>query len=110
MNKKGESQMNTMTLYINYEERKVYTEAEMLEKIDEVMDELSVTSAGEFDEFLVRNYSYAELFNMDEQKKAEVFDAYVGYTREEVEFSFYRDCGVVVIDLEKGTILSEEFC
>lgn len=104
--KKGKS---TMTLYINYEERKIYTEAEMQERIDEAMEELSVTDCGEFDEFLMGNYSCTELFNMPEEEKAEIFDAYVEDTRERVELSFYRDCGVAVIDLDKGTILNEEF-
>lgn len=107
--KKGKSQVNTMTLYINYEERKIYTEAEMQEKIDEAMEELSVTDCGEFDEFLMGNYSCTELFNMPEEEKAEIFDAYVEDTRERVELSFYRDCGIAVIDLDKGTILNEEF-
>ena len=107
--KKGKSQMNTMTLYINYEERKIYTEAEMQEKIDEAMEELSVTDCGEFDEFLMGNYSCVELFNMPEEEKAEIFDAYVEDTRERVELSLYRDCGIAVIDLDKGTILNEEF-
>lgn len=107
--KKEKSQVNTMTLYINYEERKIYTEAEMQEKIDEAMEELSVTDCGEFDEFLMGNYSCVELFNMPEEEKAEIFDAYVEDTRERVELSLYRDCGVAVIDLDKGTILNEEF-
>lgn len=107
--KKGKSQVNTMTLYINYDERKIYTEAEMQEKIDEAMEELSVTDRGEFDEFLMGNYSCVELFNMPEKEKAEIFDAYVEDTRERVELSLYRDCGVAVIDLDKGTILNEEF-
>lgn len=107
--KKGKSQVNTMTLYINYEERKIYTEAEMREKIDEAMEEFSVTDCGEFDEFLMGNYSCVELFNMPEEEKAEIFDAYVEDTRERVELSLYRDCGIAVIDLDKGTILSEEF-
>lgn len=107
--KKGKSQVNTMTLYINYDERKIYTEAEMQEKIDEAMEELSVTDCGEFDEFLMGNYSFVELFNMPEEEKAEIFDAYVEDTRERAELSFYRDCGVAVIDLDKGTILGEEF-
>lgn len=107
--KKGKSQVNTMTLYINYEERKIYTEAEMQEKIDEAMEELSVTDCGEFDEFLMGNYSCVELFNMPEEEKAEIFDAYVEDTRERVELSLYRDCGIAVIDLDKGTILNEEF-
>lgn len=107
--KKGKSQVNTMTLYINYEERKIYTEAEMQEKIDEAMEELSVTDCGEFDEFLMGNYSYTELFNMPEEEKAEIFDNYVEDTRERVELSLYRDCGIAVIDLDKGTILNEEF-
>lgn len=107
--KKGKSQVNTMTLYINYDERKIYTEAEMQEKIDEAMEELSVTDCGEFDEFLMGNYSCVELFNMPEEEKAEIFDAYVEDTRERVELSLYRDCGVAVIDLDKGTILNEEF-
>lgn len=107
--KKGKSQVNTMTLYINYEERKIYTEAEMQEKIDEAMEELSVTDCGEFDEFLMGNYSYTELFNMPEEEKAEIFDNYVEDTRERVELSLYRDCGIAVIDLDKGIILNEEF-
>lgn len=107
--KKGKSQVNTMTLYINYDERKIYTEAEMQERIDEAMEELSVTDCGEFDEFLMGNYSCVELFNMPEEEKAEIFDAYVEDTRERVELSLYRDCGVAVIDLDKGTILGEEF-
>lgn len=107
--KRGKNQMNTMTLYINYEERKIYTEAEMQEKIDEAMEELSVTDCGEFDEFLMGNYSCVELFNMPEEEKAEIFDAYVEDTRERVELSLYRDCGIAVIDLDKGTILNEEF-
>lgn len=107
--KKGKNQMNTITLYINYEERKIYTEAEMQEKIDEAMEELSVTDCGEFDEFLMGNYSCVELFNMPEEEKAEIFDAYVEDTRERVELSLYRDCGIAVIDLDKGTILNEEF-
>ena len=107
--KKGKTPMNTMTLYINYEERKIYTEAEMQEKIDEAMEELSVTDCGEFDEFLMGNYSCTELFNMPEEEKAEIFDAYVEDTRERVELSLYRDCGIAVIDLDKGTILNEEF-
>ena len=107
--KKGKSQVNTMTLYINYDERKIYTEAEMQEKIDEAMEELSVTDCGEFDEFLMGNYSCVELFNMPEEEKAEIFDAYVEDTRERVELSLYRDCGIAVIDLDKGTILNEEF-
>lgn len=107
--KKGKNQMNTMTLYINYEERKIYTEAEMQERIDEAMEELSVTDCGEFDEFLMGNYSCVELFNMPEEEKAEIFDAYVEDTRERVGLSLYRDCGVAVIDLDKGTILGEEF-
>lgn len=107
--KKRKSQVNTMTLYINYEERKIYTEAEMQEKIDEAMEELSVTDCGEFDEFLMGNYSCTELFNMPEEEKAEIFDAYVEDTRERVELSLYRDCGIAVIDLDKGTILNEEF-
>ena len=107
--KKGKNQMNTITLYINYEERKIYTEAEMQEKIDEAMEELSVTDCGEFDEFLMGNYSCTELFNMPEEEKAEIFDAYVEDTRERVELSLYRDCGVAVIDLDKGVLLSEEF-
>lgn len=107
--KKGKSQVNTMTLYINYEERKIYTEVEMQEKIDEAMEELSVTNCGEFDEFLMGNYSCVELFNMPEEEKAEIFDAYVEDTRERVELSLYRNCGIAVIDLDKGTILNEEF-
>lgn len=107
--KKGKNQMNTITLYINYEERKIYTEAEMQEKIDEAMEELSVTDCGEFDEFLMGNYSCTELFNMPEEEKAEIFDAYIEDTRERVELSLYRDCGIAVIDLDKGTILNEEF-
>lgn len=107
--KKEKSQINTMTLYINYEERKIYTEAEMQEKIDEAMEELSVTDCGEFDEFLMGNYSCTELFNMPEEEKAEIFDAYVEDTRERVELSLYRNCGVAIIDLDKGTILNEEF-
>lgn len=107
--KKRENQINTMTLYINYDERKIYTEAEMQEKIDEAMEELSVTDCGEFDEFLMNYYSYTELFNMPEERKAKIFDNYVEDTRERVELSFYRDCGVAVIDLDKGTILGEEF-
>lgn len=107
--KKGKSQMNTMTLYINYDERKIYTEAEMQERIDEAMEELSVTDCGEFDEFLMNYYSCTELFNMPEERKAKIFDAYVEDTRERVELSLYRDCGVAVIDLDKGTILGEEF-
>lgn len=107
--KKGKSQVNTMTLYINYDERKIYTEAEMQERIDEAMEELSVTDCGEFDEFLMGNYSCTELFNMPEEEKAEIFDAYVEDIRERVELSLYRDCGIAVIDLNKGTILNEEF-
>ena len=107
--KKEKSQINTMTLYINYDERKIYTEEEMQEKIDKAMEELSVMGCGEFDEFLVGNYSCVELFNMPEEEKAEIFDAYVEDTRERVELSFYRDCGVAVIDLDKGIILGEEF-
>lgn len=107
--KREKNQMNTMTLYINYDERKIYTEAEMQERIDEAMEELSVTDCGEFDEFLMGNYSCVELFNMPEKEKAEIFDVYVEDTRERVELSLYRDCGVVVIDLDKGTILNEEF-
>lgn len=107
--KKGKSQVNIMTLYINYEERKIYTEVEMQEKIDEAMEELSVTNCGEFDEFLMGNYSCVELFNMPEEEKAEIFDAYVEDTRERVELSLYRNCGIAVIDLDKGTILNEEF-
>lgn len=107
--KKEKSQINTMTLYINYDERKIYTEEEMQEKIDKAMEELSVMDCGEFDEFLVGNYSCVELFNMPEEEKAEIFDAYVEDTRERVELSFYRDCGVAVIDLDKGIILGEEF-
>lgn len=107
--KKGKSQVNTMTLYINYDERKIYTEVEMQEKIDKAMEELSVMDCGEFDEFLMGNYSCVELFNMSEEEKAEIFDAYVEDTRERVELSFYRDCGVAVIDLDKGIILGEEF-
>ena len=107
--KRGKSQMNTMTLYINYDERKIYTEAEMQERINKAVEELSVTDCGEFDEFLAGNYSCTELFNMSEERKAEIFDAYVNYTREAVELSLYRDCGVIIIDLEKGTILNEEF-
>ena len=107
--KKRENQVNTMTLYINYDERKIYTEVEMQEKIDKAMEELSVMDCGEFDEFLMGNYSCVELFNMPEEEKAEIFDAYVEDTRERVELSFYRDCGVAVIDLDKGIILGEEF-
>lgn len=107
--KREKNQVNTMTLYINYDERKIYTEAEMQERIDEAMEELSVTDCGEFDEFLMGNYSCVELFNMSEKEKAEIFDAYVEDTRERVELSLYRDCGVAVIDLDKGTILNEEF-
>lgn len=107
--KREKNQVNTMTLYINYDERKIYTEAEMQERIDEAMEELSVTDCGEFDEFLMGNYSCVELFNMPEKEKAEIFDAYVEDTRERVELSLYRDCGVAVIDLDKGTILNEEF-
>lgn len=107
--KRGKNQVNTMTLYINYDERKIYTEAEMQERINEAMEELSVTDCGEFDEFLMGNYSCVELFNMPEEEKAEIFDAYVEDTRERVELSLYRDCGIAVIDLDKGTILSEEF-
>ena len=107
--KKGKSQVNTMTLYINYDERKIYTEAEMQEKIDKAMEELSVTDCGEFDEFLMSYYSCVELFNMPEEEKAKIFDNYVEDTRERVELSFYRDCGVAVIDLDKGIILGEEF-
>lgn len=107
--KKGKSQVNTITLYINYDERKIYTEAEMQERINKAMEELSVTDCGEFDEFLMGNYSCTELFNMPEEEKAEIFDAYVEDTRERVELSLYRDCGVAVIDLDKGTILNEEF-
>lgn len=107
--KREKNQVNTMTLYINYDERKIYTEAEMQERIDEAMEELSVTDCGEFDEFLMGNYSCVELFNMPEKEKAEIFDVYVEDTRERVELSLYRDCGVVVIDLDKGTILNEEF-
>lgn len=107
--KRGKSQVNTMTLYINYDERKIYTEAEMQERIDEAMEALSVTDCGEFEEFLMNYYSCIELFNIPEEEKAEIFDAYVEDTRERVELSFYRDCGVAVIDLDKGTILGEEF-
>ena len=107
--KKGKSQVNTMTLYIDYDERKIYTEAEMQERINKAMEELSVTDCGEFDEFLMSNYSCVELFNMPEEEKAEIFDAYVEDTRERVELSLYRDCGIAVIDLDKGTILNEEF-
>ena len=107
--KKGKSQVNTMTLYINYDERKIYTEAEMQEKIDKAMEELSVMDCGEFDEFLMSYYSCVELFNMPEEEKAKIFDNYVEDTRERVELSFYRDCGVAVIDLDKGIILGEEF-
>ena len=107
--KRGKNQMNTMTLYINYEEKKIYTEPEMQEKIDEAMEELSVTDCGEFEEFLCGNYSCTELFNMSEEEKAEIFDNYVEDTRERVELSLYRDCGIAVIDLDKGTILGEEF-
>lgn len=107
--KREKNQVNTMTLYINYDERKIYTEAEMQERIDEAMEELSVTDCGEFDEFLMGNYSCVELFNMPEKEKAEIFDAYVEDTRERVELSLYRDCGVAVIDLDKETILNEEF-
>lgn len=107
--KKRENQVNTMTLYINYDERKIYTKAEMQERIDEAMEKLSVTDCGEFDEFLMGNYSYTELFNMPEEEKAEIFDNYVEDTRERVELSLYRDCGIAVIDLDKGTILNEEF-
>ena len=107
--KRGKSQVNTMTLYINYDERKIYTEAEMQERIDEAMEALSVTDCGEFEEFLMNYYSCVELFNMPEERKAKIFDNYVEDTRERVELSFYRDCGVAVIDLDKGTILGEEF-
>lgn len=107
--KKGKSQVNTITLYINYDERKIYTEVEMQEKIDKAMEELSVMDCGEFDEFLMNYYSCTELFNMPEERKAKIFDNYVEDTRERVELSFYRDCGVAVIDLDKGIILGEEF-
>lgn len=107
--KRGKSQVNTMTLYINYDERKIYTEAEMQERIDEAMEALSVTDCGEFEEFLMNYYSCVELFNMPEERKAKIFDNYVEDTRERVELSFYRDCGVAVIDLDKGIVLGEEF-
>ena len=107
--KKEENRMNTMTLYINYDDKKIYTEPEMQERIDRAMEELSVTNCEEFNEFLMGYYSCTELFNMSEERKAEIFDNYVEDTRERVELSFYRDCGVAVIDLDKGTILGEEF-
>ena len=107
--KRGKSQVNTMTLYINYDERKIYTEAEMQERIDEAMETLSVTDCGEFEEFLMSYYSCVELFNMPEERKAKIFDNYVEDTRERVELSFYRNCGVAVIDLDKGIVLGEEF-
>jgi hypothetical protein len=84
--------MAEIKILINWDERKVYSEEELIEQIEREIKHAIETEV-ELDEWLDYNYSVTELFHMDEEERTKVLSLYEDYIREKIknEYAFYYD-------------------